>query len=641
MQTVRRLYFYAVAIVSLEVVIWGVIGLGRTIITLNQLVGSPTSQLAGSLALVLVGLPVFIIHWVTAQREALRDAEERITRVRAIFLYGVLLGTLIPIVQNGLALVNRFLLLITRLSWSPLVGMGQTWGDNLIAVMINAAAVYYFWIILRADWKENVPNSSLGEVRRLYRYLWVIYTLGITVLGMQRVLRFILFLPTQAAGSPSYLMVDGLALLLIGTPLWVWTWQIIQQSLKQRNERESLLRLTFLYLMALIGVGTVLTASILVISDLLRWILGESWNLGQFIDAISNPLSIAIPLGGVWGYYAHCLRNELEAIPDHPRKAGFRRLYVYILSAFGLVSTFVGMQQVLSYIITVSVNEAVGTGLRDQLCMAIGTLVVGLPLWWANWRPMQLEARTFDDNGDHARRSVIRKAYLYLALFAGVIGVMVTGGQLIYLLVSRALGASEPEFLHNSLNWLQTLILFGIWLAYHIRTLWLDGRLAGQALAAHHTRFPVLILDEGDGSFGEEITITLRRTTPEIPIAVQLISQGIPGEDKANASVIVMTAGLATQPPEALRLWLENYTGEHLIVPTPQEGWLWVGSTPRSQRDLAQQTAQTIRQLAEGQAVRNSPPATAWTIAGYVLSGLFLLQVLGLVFVLLISLTNR
>jgi hypothetical protein len=31
MQTVRRLYFYAVAIVSLEVVIWGAIGLAQTL----------------------------------------------------------------------------------------------------------------------------------------------------------------------------------------------------------------------------------------------------------------------------------------------------------------------------------------------------------------------------------------------------------------------------------------------------------------------------------------------------------------------------------------------------------------------------------------------------------------------------------
>lgn len=641
MRTVRRLYFYAVAIVSLEVVIWGVIGLARTMIDMNRVVGSPATQLAGSLALILVGLPVFLVHWISAQRGALRETEERSTRVRALFLYGVLLGILIPVVQNCLALVNRLLLVITGLPWSPLVGAGQTWGDNLIAIAVNLAAACYFWTVLGADWKANLPGSTLHEIRRLYRYLWVIYTLSVVAIGVQRMLRFILYVPTQIAGSPSYLMVDGLALLIIGVPLWVYTWLTIQKSLNQPGERDSFLRLTFLYLAALLGVGTVLTASILVLSNLLRWILGEPWSIGQFVDAISNPLSIAIPLGGVWGYYAHCLRNELDAITDHPRKAGFKRLYAYILSAFGLVSTFIGMQQVLAYIINVTVGQAIGTGLRGQLAIALATLAIGLPLWWANWRPMQAEARSNEDAGDHARRSVIRKAYLYLALFAGVIGVMVTAGQLIYLLVSSALGTQEPNLLQNSLNWLQSMVLFGLWLGYHIRTLWQDGRLAGRSLAARHAQFPVLILDEGGGAFGEEVTLSLRRTAPEIPIAVQLISQGIPGNDKINASVVVLSAALATKPSEALRLWLDTYPGKHLVVPTPEESWLWVGSASKGLRDLASQTAQAVRQMAEGQPVRFMPPTTAWTVAGYVFGGFFLLQVLTLVFFLLISLIQR
>ncbi len=642
MQTVRRLYFYAVAMVSLEVVIWGVIGLARTLLDMNRVVGSPVSQLAGYLAPILVGLPVFLVHWISAQRGALRETEERSTRIRALFLYGALLGILIPVVQNGLALVNRGLLAITGLAWSPLVGGGQTWGDNLIAIAINAAAAFYFWTILGADWKADLPGSTLREIRRLYRYLWVVYALGVVVIGVQRLLRFILYVPTQIAGSPSYLMIDGMALLLVGVPLWVYTWLIIQRSLPQPGERDSFLRLTFLYLAALLGVGTVLTASILVLSNLLRWILGEPWSIGQFIDAISNPLSIAIPLGGVWGYYAHCLRNELDAIADQPRKAGFKRLYAYILSAFGLVSTFIGMQQVLAYIIyTVTVGQTVGTDLRGQIAIALATLAVGLPLWWANWRPMQAEARSNEEAGDHARRSVIRKAYLYLALFAGVIGVMVTASLLIYLLVSRLLGTVEPNFLQDSLNWLQSMVLFGLWLGYHIRTLWLDGRLAGRSLAARHAQFPVLILDEGSGTFGEEITLTLRRSAPEIPVAVQLISQGVPGEDKMNAGVVVLSAGLATRPSEALRLWLDTYQGKHLVVPVPEDSWLWVGSASRGLRELAGQTAQAVRQMAEGQPVRFMPPTTAWTVAGYVFGGLFLLEVLTLVFFLLLSLVQR
>jgi len=136
MRTVRRLYFYLVSLVSLEVVVWGMIGLARTIVNMNSL-GGTTMQLAGSLAEIIVGLPVFLLHWSVCQREAFKDLDERNTHERAVFLYGTMLGLLVPVIQNLLAITNRLLLTISRLNWSPLLGGGQTWSDNLIAVAVN------------------------------------------------------------------------------------------------------------------------------------------------------------------------------------------------------------------------------------------------------------------------------------------------------------------------------------------------------------------------------------------------------------------------------------------------------------------------------------------------------------------------
>ncbi|MDP3184211.1 MAG: DUF5671 domain-containing protein, partial [Anaerolineales bacterium] len=109
MRTVRRLYFYAVAFISLEVVLWGLIGLLRTTFSPDA-IGGGAERLAQALALILVGVPVFGLHWWVAQRGARADMDERASGLRAFFLYAALLGTLIPIVQNFLALLNRLLL---------------------------------------------------------------------------------------------------------------------------------------------------------------------------------------------------------------------------------------------------------------------------------------------------------------------------------------------------------------------------------------------------------------------------------------------------------------------------------------------------------------------------------------------------
>jgi hypothetical protein len=108
MRTIRRLYFYAVALISLEVVVWGLIGLLRTIFS-SELVNM-ADVLAQALALVLVGVPIFLFHWIWTQRAAAKNEEERTASLRAIFFYAALIGTLVPTVQNLLAFVNRIAL---------------------------------------------------------------------------------------------------------------------------------------------------------------------------------------------------------------------------------------------------------------------------------------------------------------------------------------------------------------------------------------------------------------------------------------------------------------------------------------------------------------------------------------------------
>ena len=73
------------------------------------------STLAQALSLILVGVPIFLVHWLWAQRVSAKDDEEKTASIRAIFLYGILLGTLIPAVQNLLALIDRTFLAAANL----------------------------------------------------------------------------------------------------------------------------------------------------------------------------------------------------------------------------------------------------------------------------------------------------------------------------------------------------------------------------------------------------------------------------------------------------------------------------------------------------------------------------------------------
>jgi hypothetical protein len=160
MKSIRRLYFYLVAFISIEVVVWGLVNLLRSIV--DQTVSGGADALAQALALILVGVPIFLIHWLWAQRASAAEEEEKEATLRAVFLYAVLLGTLIPVVQNVLSFINRALVQVTGLGVERAFSAfrNQTLADNLIAIVMNMIVAAYFGTSCAA----NGGRSRTGRI---------------------------------------------------------------------------------------------------------------------------------------------------------------------------------------------------------------------------------------------------------------------------------------------------------------------------------------------------------------------------------------------------------------------------------------------------------------------------------------------
>ena len=641
MRSIRRLYFYAIALISLEVVVWGLIGLLRSIFS-SRLVNT-AEVLAQALALVLVGVPIFLFHWSWAQRAAAKDEEERTASLRAIYFYAVLIGTLVPVVQNLLAFINRIVLGLSNVAASrALVGGFQTWQDNLIAIFVNGVVAFYFYSTLRAAWKSLPEIENFADVRRLYRYLWLLYGLLMVVYGAQQILRFIFYIPV-----PTYLLgdvgremfVNGLALLLVGTPLWVYTWRICQDALSVSSskgapaEMASNLRLGVLYLLSLGGVITVLSAGGTLLDVILRWAFGEAMQGYEFFQQIGGPISLGVPLAGVWAYYGNWLSRQIRSDENATRQASKKRLYYYILSALGLGASFIGVALALSFVIDLLTSNAFwGGSLRPRLAAAISTLVVGLPLWLMTWRPMQAEALIEGEAGERARRSTIRRTYLYLALFAGVIGGMASAVGLVYQLVNALLSGNPPaDFLSSTLNSAQLLVLFAVLLVYHLNCMRQDSVQTGQTLEERQRAFPVLVIDPGGEAFVKVVTAAMGKHAPNVPLAVKSVDDS-PKSDDSKA--VILPASLALDPPDALRNWLMVFSGEKIIVGEAASGWVLSALTP-------EQAARSARQVAEGEEVRLARPSAAWEIVKMVAVVLLGIELLFLLFGLGMSLVVR
>lgn len=628
MRTIRRLYLYLVAFLSLEGVLWGLISLAREALDATTTLGGGAERLATALALLLVGVPVFGVHWGMAQGLARREEEERASSTRALFLYGVLIATLIPCVQNFLALCTRALLTLTNLpttlAW---IGRHQTWSDNGIALVMNALAAVYFWLVLRADWQILGWRPVFADVRRLYRYVWMLYGLILLLIGVHQLLYFVLRgqEDTLAYHTIAGGWVNGLALTVIGTAVWLSFWLTIQHSLTEEAERQSLLRLALLYLLSLVGVGAVLTSGAIVVYWILRVLLGETMPLTAFLENVAKPLATAIAIGGLWGYYATALTRALQEVPDAPQRAAMRRFYLYLLAGAGLTATVVGLNLLLrfiTYMVWAEVRGGTGA-VRSDLAASLATLLAALPLWWFAWRPMQREASRSGEAGDHARRSVLRKAYLYLALFAGVVGGMVSAGRMLYHLLLTMLGEPPAGLTLLLLDDFRLLALFILLAVYHGLALREDNRLAAVALAEKHAAFPVLVLDPEDG-FAQTMAAAIRGQAPVLPVTFLPVSRDVAVESSPRA--VVLPADVAFTLPSVWREWLENFDGYRLLVPRKREKWVWSGA-PADEVTL-RQAALTLRHLAEGRPLRPAGVPSTWLIALSILGGLFLLQIL-------------
>ena len=628
MKTIRRLYFYAVALISIEVVVWGTISLLRSIFTANKIVDS-ASTLAQALSLILVGVPIFLVHWMWAQRVSAKDDEEKTATIRAIFFYGILLGTLIPAVQNLLALIDRTFLVTANLYTSrAILGGSQTWSDNLIAIVVNLLIAAYFWNILNDEWRTLPETENFAEIRRLYRFIWMLYGLLLAIFGAQQALDYAFTLSAEsvlgAIGRET--VVNAIALMVVGAPIWFFSWRILQNVLPDTAERESYLRLGILYLLSLGGVSVVLTAGGNLIYRLLMQALGEGGNFSEFMQNIGGPISIGLPFAVIWAYYGKWLNQQFAFDEDVPRRAGKQRLYFYILSFLGLAATFFAIASLFSVVIDLIFTRSYlsSSGFASALSTALAALLAGLPLWLLTWRPMQAEALTEDSVGDHARRSVIRKTYLYLVLFASVIGGMISGGTLIFTLINSALGGDTGDIAKSALNSLQVFALFVVLLLYHLSALRRDGAARADALEAKQEIFKLVVLDDGDGKFGELVKAAFAKRAPKVPVTVVNVKEGIPADLKADA--VVLSGSLAMNTPKNAEAWISSFSGTRLIVTEDAAGVCWVNDYG--------QAALSAQVLAEGQNVRlqSAKGTSAWTYIAYVFAALFALQ---LIFILL------
>lgn len=619
MKTIRRLYIYLVTLISLEVVVWALISLARSIFETGFSLS--TESLAGGLAFILVGLPVFFFHWWLAKRDAEREEDERNSGVRAFFLYAAWSVLAVPVVQNVLSILLRSLASMLDVPGSGLAfGYDQNFSDNLIAMLVNIVLVAYFQRVISQNWQSN-QTSSLVLMRRINRYFWMLYSFGLMYSG---IILLLLFITEDEIGGVSAALVNGLSFALVGSIVWVYVWRIIQRSTSEQAEKFSRLRLIIIYALSLLGALATLIPVAFILSVFLNSLFGASGGWTSFISENSLAISFLVPSAAFWFYFRHILWQDTGAVHQLSERAAQRRVYYYVLSLAGLLATFISLQLLAYWMIEMFVppREVWGPYVRQQLASTLAALAVGLPIWLLNWRTVQTELLPGDEQSDHAGRSILRRGYLYLILLVGVIGTMISAGTVLFELIQLALGNGDESSLEAILEMATLLILFVIFSLYHWRLLRSDGQRISQTLAEKHAAFPVVIFETGDGQLSTAVTIALQEVAPSMPVIFQQVGKPF-AEEIGKAAVAVLPSPVLTDPTDQMRTWLAQFSGTRVVLPLEDKNWLWAGITELSTKEIASQTARMITKFAEEQDTRQRKIQSPLAIIGIVLGVLF------------------
>jgi hypothetical protein len=254
-------------------------------------------------------------------------------------------------------------------------------------------------------------------------------------------------------------------------------------------------------------------------------------------------------------------------------------------------------------------------------------LIIGVPLWIRYWPGLQMEAAQVTELGDHARRSIIRKSYLYLALFSLVVGMMASAGTLLYNLFSMLFIEQSVNPIIDILHDFKTLSVVIIWLIYHFLALRTDSKTSQIALSNQHAAFPVAVFMEGENDSTVKMLEYLQRMAPNIPVEIITKEKELQVDLKKFKAVVFDSERVFGDNPD-FQSAIKAFQGKRLVIPTEKEGWIWQGLVQTKEFESPKETARIIRLLAEGQVAGTPPSSNPWVTIGYILGGLFGLQIL-------------
>ena len=547
---VQRAYFYVVLLVAIHMIVLGVANLLR--VGAEIALGAPSGGFTGlpfvfaefnrpreqyreqaslAIALLLVAVPAWYLHYRAADAAARRSLAERGSALRSAYLQIVVLVTALLIFGYGQRVLRLVLqaVLVGDVSFFPLEPSWQARAAGALAMAIAAAGALVFHLRLAAaDRGTGALSGRAAALGQIVRYALAViglfffaFSFASTLAGLWQRLLFPFPDPVFPPGAPSRPVPDrGVSLrfdlanavpgIVSGLVLWLAAWIPAQRVAFGADivERTSVARRLAVYFVIAVSALVVLFGLVATVAPVLARALGERITDADLGRVIGSPLVFAAVFAAVWWYHRRVI--EREAKREAGSAAGIRRAYYYLIAAIGLAMAAIGAAGAIG---------AVGSGLLRlmdhdprETATWISLVLVGGPAWAFHWRAQQ---RRLDDD---ERRSLQRRVYLYLAILGSVAAVLVFGSALLFNLLKGVLAFSfDLALWHDLWHFSVDTAVGAVALAWHFRLVRAD-RAALAAAGLEETYHVTLLVKAADRAAAQARVAAAVQGQPDITV---------------------------------------------------------------------------------------------------------------------------
>ena len=478
--SIRRLFQYVLLLAALIVAAFGVGGLLSRLI--SDAVARRGSELAGPLALAVVGIPVF---WLLGQwiwRQLKTDPAERDSVGWSLYINVALIGSLVTAVSTAFAIAGGFI-------------EGDGYEGATVAAFLVAIAV---WSGHWAAWRR-IPPTVLPDLQ-------VMAGAAIGLVSMAGGAGFIIsstidrvFVSARGIDAAKFFGDDlAMALVAIGIGTVVWSWHWLRNGL--HAERTTLWHTYVILIGILGGLVSAVTGAAISLFLVLQWTLGDpdATSAAVHFQEASPAFAASIIGAAVWFYHKAVLGFDRSQ-----HRTDIDRVYDYLVSGVALATVAGALATLIVAVFSAfSSDDVVADGSSEVniVISAVTLLLVGAPLWAVAWRRAQQALAT---NPEEEGTSSARRVYLF-AVF-GIGGAIAFGAliRLVFVVFEALLGERSGGTVVDDIQIpFALLVTTGAVAAYH----WSVYRSERSTEVARPRRDVVLIWAGGDDRAIERLT---------------------------------------------------------------------------------------------------------------------------------------